>query len=105
MFGDEKLRVDWSLWKGRIAAQMALPWPDCGKCKRRVEHMEINHDISTMAWQVTVRCHGDQETTKLEGHWIEDCRAILPGIAFAKVPQLSEGARDGQEEDQDDMGR
>ena len=68
-------------------------WPECAICGKPVEWMESFPDDYRGVIVITVKCHGDSETTLLKERDLCDLEGVEPGQAFTKkrLPEVTDG--------------
>lgn len=65
--------------------------PHCHICNKPVESMEWEHDFMSNEIIITVHCHGDKESCRLDNQ-IRIWNSIEPGVAFS-IKRIDETKR------------
>lgn len=57
-------------------------WPTCAVCCRPVDSLTERYDPMRCEWVLTVECHGDRESVRMEDQLFEDGQGFRTGEAF-----------------------
>lgn len=83
-----------------------LPRVRCALCDKLVERVVVSYEVATMCHVISVKCHGDSESMRMEDYLLADLgvdvkRQILSqeGVAFGarRLPPARFNAPDSEE--------
>lgn len=58
------------------------PVIQCAVCQKPVDEVSVHYDMLLFSQVVTVRCHGEKETTYLTDKQLYEAKEIRAGVAF-----------------------